>query len=168
MHNIFNCRRFSNAPAVSPVFLKPLQHFTRSADISPSGEKSSFLPLNVTFNDINKGILMKTSQSLAQLALVGIAAGFLTNAAFAGDKMPAASKDTSMSAAAAGGDSAAVASMQHECKGMNECKGMGGCKMSKKDLKAAAKKMGMPMDKAGKAHDCKTKNECKGLGGCKG
>jgi hypothetical protein len=44
---------------------------------------------------------------------------------------------------------------------------MGGCKMGKKDLKAAAKKMGMDPAKAGKAHDCKGKNECKGLGGCK-
>jgi hypothetical protein len=53
------------------------------------------------------------------------------------------------------------------CKGHNSCKGQGGCAMSEKDLKAAAKKMGMPANKAGKAHSCKGKNECKGLGGCK-
>ena len=110
---------------------------------------------------------MKTSQSLAQLALVGIAAGFLANAAYADDKA-ATSKAPMVGAPAAGDSSAAVAPAQHECKGMNECKGMGGCKMSKKGLKAAAKKQGMAMDKAGKAHDCKGKNECKGLGGCKG
>jgi hypothetical protein len=131
---------------------------------------------------------MKTSQSLAQLAIVGIAAGFLSNAALADEKksaMPA--KDAPMSAPAkdgskappaapgkeaamaghAAGDSAMAMPSKHECKGMNECKGMGGCKMSKKDLKNAAKKMDMPMEKAGKAHDCKGKNECKGLGGCK-
>ncbi|MDB5102721.1 MAG: hypothetical protein JWP91_410 [Fibrobacteres bacterium] len=110
-----------------------------------------------------------TSQTLAHLAIVGIAAGFLSNAAFAGDKdaMPAKDKDTSMSSPAPG-DSAMATPHEHGCKGMNECKGMGGCKMSKKDLKKAAKKMEMGMDKAGKAHDCKGKNECKGLGGCKG
>jgi hypothetical protein len=109
---------------------------------------------------------MKTSHTLAQLAIAGIAAGFLSNAAFAEDKA-APSKDPSMSSPA--GDSANLAAPhEHGCKGMNECKGMGGCKMSKKDLKAAAKKMNMPMTKAGKAHDCKGKNECKGLGGCKG
>lgn len=116
---------------------------------------------------------MKTSRSLASLtnlAIAGIAAGFLSSAAFAGDKeaMPAmdASKDASMSTPAAG-DSAMAEPGVHGCKGMNECKGMGGCKMSKSDLKKAAKKMKMGMDKAGKAHDCKGKNECKGLGGCK-
>ena len=111
---------------------------------------------------------MKTSNSLAQLALAGIAAGFLANAAMAEDKMPAAPKDPAMSSPASGDSAAAMAPHQHECKGMNECKGMGGCKMSKKDLQAAAKKAGVPMDKAGKAHGCKGKNECKGLGGCKG
>jgi hypothetical protein len=109
---------------------------------------------------------MKTSQTLAQLALVGIAAGFLSNAAFADDKA-APAKDSSMSSPATADSSAAVAPHQHDCKGKNECKGMGGCKMSKKDLKTAAKKQGIAMDKAGKAHDCKGKNECKGLGGCK-
>jgi hypothetical protein len=146
-----------------------MKHFFRPPDQSPKGGKSTLLfqeSSSITRN--TKGIPMKTSQSLAQLALVGIAAGFLTTAAFADDKMPAASKDSSMSAPASGDGAAAVAPKQHDCKGMNECKGMGGCKMSKKDLKAAAKKMGMPMAKAGKAHDCKTKNECKGLGGCKG
>lgn len=53
------------------------------------------------------------------------------------------------------------------CKGHNECKGMGGCAMTDKDLDAAAKKMGIARDKAGKAHGCKGMNECKGLGGCK-
>jgi hypothetical protein len=109
---------------------------------------------------------MKTSQTLAQLALVGIAAGFLSHNAFAGDKDAMPGKDPAMSSPASGDTSAAMPH-EHGCKGQNECKGMGGCKMSKKDLKAAAKKMGMPMDKAGKAHDCKGKNECKGLGGCK-
>jgi hypothetical protein len=111
---------------------------------------------------------MKPSASFAQLALAGIAAGFLSQAAFAeGNAAPA--KEPTVSAAPASGDSAATADPQkHGCKGMNECKGMGGCKMSKKDLKAAAKKAGVGMDKAGKAHECKGKNECKGLGGCKG
>jgi hypothetical protein len=113
---------------------------------------------------------MKTSHTLANLtnlAIAGIAAGFLSNAPFAEDKT-VPSKDPSMSSPAAGDSSAMAAPHEHGCKGMNECKGMGGCKMSKKDLKAAAKKAGMAMDKAGKAHDCKGKNECKGLGGCKG
>jgi hypothetical protein len=110
---------------------------------------------------------MKSSNSLANLALAGIAAGLLSTAAFAGDKAAMPAKDPAVSAPAAG-DSAVAAPHEHGCKGMNECKGMGGCKMNKKDLKAAAKKMKMDMDKAGKAHDCKAKNECKGLGGCKG
>jgi len=107
--------------------------------------------------------------SFTQLALAGIAAGYLANAAFAGDSAPASAKQESgVSAPAAGDSSAAAMPAQHGCKGENECKGMGGCKMSKKDLKAAAKKMGMDPAKAGKSHDCKGKNECKGLGGCKG
>jgi hypothetical protein len=111
---------------------------------------------------------MKSSASFAQLALAGIAAGFLSQAAFAEEKA-APAKEPTVNAAPASGDSAAASDPQkHGCKGMNECKGMGGCKMSKKDLKAAAKKAGMSMDKAGKAHECKGKNECKGLGGCKG
>jgi hypothetical protein len=110
---------------------------------------------------------MKTSNSLAQLAIAGIAAGFLSTAAFAGDKDAMPAKDPSMSAPAAG-DSTMAKPAEHGCKGMNDCKGLGGCKMNKKDLKKAAKKMGMETDKAGKAHDCKGKNECKGLGGCKG
>jgi hypothetical protein len=63
---------------------------------------------------------------------------------------------------------APIAAAKHSCKGMNSCKGQGGCHMDQASIDAAAKKMGMPADKAGKAHDCKTKNECKGLGGCKG
>jgi hypothetical protein len=110
---------------------------------------------------------MKSSHSLANLALAGIAAGLLATAAFAGDKETLPAKDSAASAPAAG-DSAMAAPHEHGCKGMNECKGMGGCKMSRKDLKKAAKRMKMDMDKAGKAHDCKGKNECKGLGGCKG
>lgn len=110
---------------------------------------------------------MKSSNSLANLALAGIAAGLLSSAAFAGDKDAMPAKDPAVSAPAAG-DSAMAAPHEHGCKGMNECKGLGGCKMSKKDLKKAAKQMKMDMDKAGKAHDCKGKNECKGLGGCKG
>jgi hypothetical protein len=106
-------------------------------------------------------------RSLAHLALAGIAAGFLAHTAFAEDKAaPVSGKDTSMSASATA-DSGAAMPEKHGCKGENGCKGMGGCKMSKKDLKAAAKKMGMDPAKAGKAHDCKGKNECKGLGGCK-
>jgi hypothetical protein len=110
---------------------------------------------------------MKTSQSLAQLALVGIAAGFLSHSVSAGEA-PMAKKGEPAMASSATADSGATAAAAHECKGHNECKGMGGCKMSKKDLKKAAKAAGVPMDKAGKAHDCKSKNECKGLGGCKG
>jgi hypothetical protein len=53
------------------------------------------------------------------------------------------------------------------CKGHNDCKGKGGCGMTDKDIEAAAKKMGIAKDKAGKAHGCKGMNECKGLGGCK-
>jgi hypothetical protein len=110
----------------------------------------------------------RSKSGLLQLALAGIAAGYLANAAFAGDKPAAApGKDAGMSAPAAG-DSSATPADKHGCKGENECKGMGGCKMSKQDLKAAAKKMGMDPSKAGKAHDCKGKNECKGLGGCAG
>src|SRR6187399_604323 len=45
---------------------------------------------------------------------------------------------------------AADSAMAAACKGMNSCKGQGGCSMSEKDLKAAAKKMGIPADKAGK------------------
>ncbi len=56
---------------------------------------------------------------------------------------------------------------KHSCKGMNECKGQGSCAMTQKDLDAAAKKMGVPVEKVGKAHSCKGMNECKGLGGCK-
>jgi hypothetical protein len=106
--------------------------------------------------------------SFAQLALAGIAAGYLANAAFAEDKAPSSKQEAGVSAPASGDSSAAGMPAQHGCKGENECKGMGGCKMSKKDLKAAAKKMGMDASKMGKAHDCKGKNECKGLGGCKG
>jgi hypothetical protein len=113
--------------------------------------------------------LPRAPHALAKLALAGIAAGFLANAAFAGDKAPAPSgKEAGMSAPAAGDSSVAAPADKHGCKGENECKGMGGCKMSKQDLKAAAKKMGMDPSKAGKAHDCKGKNECMGLGGCKG
>lgn len=110
----------------------------------------------------------KPAFSLPQLALAGIAAGLLAHGAFAEDKAPApsAGKEAGMSAPATP-DSAAGMPAEHSCKGQNECKGMGGCKMSKKDLKAAAKKMGLDPAKAGKAHDCKGKNECKGLGGCK-
>jgi hypothetical protein len=113
--------------------------------------------------------ISRSPLSLSQLALAGIAAGFLAQAAFAEEKASPASagKEAEMSAPAASGDSAAAMPEKHGCKGQNECKGMGGCKMSKKDLKAAAKKMGMDPAKAGKAHDCKGKNECKGLGGCK-
>ena len=90
------------------------------------------------------------SLSLARLAVAGIAAGFLAHAAYADDKMPApAKKEAAVSASASGDSSAAAAPEGHGCKGMNECKGMGGCKMSKKDLKAAAKKMGMEPAKAG-------------------
>lgn len=39
--------------------------------------------------------------------------------------------------------------------------------MDQASIDAAAKKMGIPAEKAGKAHDCHGKNECKGLGGCK-
>jgi len=106
--------------------------------------------------------------SITQLALAGIAAGYLANAAFAEDKAPAANKQEAGVSAPASGDSSVAMPAKHGCKGENECKGMGGCKMSKKDLKAAAKKMGMDPAKMGKAHDCKGKNECKGLGGCKG
>lgn len=126
-----------------------------------------------------------------QLALAGIAAGYLSTAAFAEDNMALAEQEAAVTGPAAGdsasapkakadgnsckghggckgmGDKEAKAT-GHGCKGHNECKGMGGCKMSEKDLKAAAKKKGVPMDKVGKAHDCKGKNECKGLGGCKG
>jgi hypothetical protein len=56
---------------------------------------------------------------------------------------------------------------KHGCKGHNECKGQGGCAMTQKDLDAAAKKLGVPVEKAGKPHSCKGMNECKGLGGCK-
>lgn len=115
---------------------------------------------------------MKTSQTLAQLALVGIAAGFLSHTTLA-DEKPMAKKagatmaePMAMDSTASMMDSSAMA-QGHECKGHNDCKGMGGCKMSEKELKKAAKKMGMPAAKAGKAHDCKAKNECKGLGGCK-
>ncbi len=111
---------------------------------------------------------MKTSNTLAQLAIAGIAAGFLSTAAFAGDKDAMPAKDPAVSSAPAAGDSAMAKPHEHGCKGMNECKGMGGCKMSKKDLKAVAKKKGVDVAKLGKAHDCKGKNECKGLGGCKG
>ncbi len=117
---------------------------------------------------ISQSKVPAANRSLAHLALAGIAAGFLAHAAFAEDKAaPAPGNESGVSAPAAG-DSAAAMPAKHGCKGENECKGMGGCKMSKKDLKAAAKKMGMEPAKAGKAHDCKGKNECKGLGGCKG
>jgi hypothetical protein len=109
-----------------------------------------------------------TKRSLTQLALVGIAAGFLAHTAFAADQAPSAPGKEAGVSAPASGDTTAAMPAQHGCKGENACKGMGGCKMSKKDLKAAAKKMGMETAKAGKAHDCKGKNECKGLGGCKG
>ena len=56
---------------------------------------------------------------------------------------------------------------KHSCKGQNSCKGKGGCAMTRKDLDAAAKKLGIPMEKAGAPHGCKGENECKGLGGCK-
>jgi len=75
-----------------------------------------------------------------------------------------AAKDTVKAGALA--DSATVTVASHGCKGQNACKGQGGCAMSEKDLKAAAKKAGMPMSKAGKAHSCKGQNACKGLGGC--
>jgi len=55
----------------------------------------------------------------------------------------------------------------NDCKGQNSCKGKGGCKMDQAGIDAAAKKVGMAADKAGKAHGCKGLNECKGLGGCK-
>ena len=63
-------------------------------------------------------------------------------------------------------DTATVTVASHGCKGQNSCKGQGGCAMTEKDLKAAAKKSGTPMSKAGKAHSCKGQNSCKGLGGC--
>jgi hypothetical protein len=115
---------------------------------------------------------MKTSQTLAQLALVGIAAGFLSQTVLADEKPMGKKAAATMSAPMVKDSTAAMMdstmmTQGHECKGHNDCKGMGGCKMSEKDLKKAAKKMGMPLAKAGKAHDCKAKNECKGLGGCK-
>ena len=113
---------------------------------------------------------MKSSQTLAQLALTGIAIGIFSHSAMAEDTSKS-KKDTSMTMSSAKDTTAAGMGMDmakaHECKGHNDCKGMGGCKMSEKDLKKAAKKMGMGMDKAGKAHSCKGMNECKGLGGCK-
>ena len=114
---------------------------------------------------------MHLSTKLAQLALAGIASGLVATATHAKDKAgmetpvmkdSAAVKDMPM-----GQDTAAAATAQHECKGMNSCKGMGGCAVTRKELKEMAKKAGVPMKNAGKAHSCKGKNECKGLGGCK-
>jgi hypothetical protein len=110
---------------------------------------------------------MLKSPSLTQLALIGIAAGFLSQNVRADGKMATPKTDSTMTKTAPA-DSASMAMAQaHGCKGMNECKGHGGCKTSKKELKERAQKAGMAMSKAGKAHDCKGKNECKGLGGCK-
>jgi len=55
----------------------------------------------------------------------------------------------------------------HDCKGLNVCKGLGGCAVSKKELEAMAKAIGVDPEKAGEAHGCAGLNECKGLGGCK-
>lgn len=109
----------------------------------------------------------ETRLPFVHLALAGLAAGLLSNAAFASDNASAPQEDGAGMSAPASDSAAPAMPAKHGCKGQNECKGMGGCKMSKKDLKAAAKKMGIPMAKAGKAHDCKGRNECKGLGGCK-
>jgi hypothetical protein len=132
-----------------------------------------------------------------QLALAGLASGLVTLAAQANEDKAAPVTSTTAAAKPAAkmmkhaadssaavkpaakmvkpvaDTSAAVAAApvaaptKHACKAQNECKGLGGCAMSQKDLDAAAKKMGMKVDKAGKAHECKGHNECKGLGGCK-
>jgi hypothetical protein len=134
------------------------------------------------------------SNLLANLAIAGIAAGMISVASVSAEEAattpvvqdsskhavkkhkrakvhkdstaavatPAAAKDSIVKAAPV------AASAKHSCKGMNSCKGQGGCHMDQAGIDAAAKKMGMAADKAGKAHDCKTKNECKGLGGCSG
>ncbi|MEO7427681.1 MAG: hypothetical protein ABI036_21030 [Fibrobacteria bacterium] len=135
---------------------------------------------------------MNKSNLLANLAIAGIAAGMISVASVSAEdgaatapvvqdtskhmvkkhKRAKAHKDSSSAAATPADTSAKAAPVaaaeKHSCKGMNSCKGQGGCHMDQAGIDAAAKKMGMAADKAGKAHDCKTKNECKGLGGCKG
>jgi hypothetical protein len=124
---------------------------------------------------------------LAQLAMAGITSGLLALSAQADStsvkkavkKKTAAKADTTASAvvdttAKAAADTSAKAGKavsgakteKQKCKGLNACKGQGGCAMSDKDIAAAAKKMGIPVEKAGKSHGCKGHNECKGLGGC--
>jgi hypothetical protein len=123
---------------------------------------------------------MNKSNLLANLAIAGIAAGMISVASVSAEDAaatapvvqdtskhavkkhkhakahkdssaavatPAATVDTSAKAAPA------VAAAKHSCKGMNSCKGQGGCHMDQAGIDAAAKKMGMPADKAGKAQD---------------
>lgn len=114
--------------------------------------------------------------SLTQMALAGITSGLLALSAQADSTAvkKAAKKKTnakSDTTAAAITDTtakavAAPAADKQKCKGLNECKGKGGCAMNDKEIAEAAKKLGIPREKAGKAHGCKGHNECKGLGGC--
>lgn len=105
---------------------------------------------------------MKKSSILAQVALAGIAAGLLSPMSVSAADKTEKKKVVAKTKA----DTAKAATAKHACAGKNACKGQGGCAMTEKDLKARAKKLGIPLSKAGKAHGCKGQNACKGLGGC--